>query len=144
MLMFNESHASKYGLKEAIILHKIIFYVLLNKKDGRNLHRGRYWTFNGRKAWCAVFPCFSHMQIWRSLKSLEESGALISDSFNRKAYDKTRWYSLSNSMMHEVAKSKYWSKAICKAETLYNKTETPIPINNIINNNNILDEVKPY
>ena len=47
-------------------------------------------------------------------------------------------------MMHEVAKSKYWSKAICKAETCYNKTETPIPINNIINNNNILDEVKPY
>jgi len=32
MLAFEEDHAAKYGLKEAIILHKIIYYVLLTKK----------------------------------------------------------------------------------------------------------------
>lgn len=151
MLMLNEKHASRFGLKESIILHKVIFYVLLNKKDGRNFHKGRNWTFNGRRGWAEVFPCFSHMQIWRSFKNLEKSGALISDSFNKKGYDKTRWYSLSDSMMQEVSRSKYWKKAICSTEisrnksaTSYNKIETPIPLNNIIDNNIILDEVKPY
>ena len=131
MLMFDEDHASRFGLKEAIILHKIIFYVLLNKKDGRNLRRGKYWTYNGRRAWCEVFPCFSHMQIWRSFKRLEGLGALVSDSFNKKGYDKTRWYTLSDSMMSEVATNKYWSKAVYK-------NETPIPFNN-----NII-KVEPY
>mgnify|MGYP003658049420 CR=1 FL=1 len=37
MLALNEDHAVKYGLKEAIILHKIIYYVLLNEKDGQAL-----------------------------------------------------------------------------------------------------------
>ncbi len=88
--MFNEDHASKYGLKEAVVLHKIIFYVLINEKDGRNLHGDRHWTFNSREGWQNVFKCLSYEQVWRSLKALEKKGALVSDSFNRRAYDKTR------------------------------------------------------
>ena len=33
MLTFDPKHVEKYGLKEAIILNKIIFYVLLNEKE---------------------------------------------------------------------------------------------------------------
>ena len=146
MLMFNETYASEYGLKESIILHKVIFYVLINKKDGRNLHKGRHWTFNSREGWRSVFPCFSDMQIWRSLKNLEKHEALLSDSFNRRAYDKTRWYTLSDKLTIEVSKSSYWSKAICKSVKSYNKIEktdnkiaTPIPLDN-----NIIQEIKPY
>jgi len=146
MLMFNENHASKYGLKEAIVLHKVIFYILLNKRDGRNLHNGKHWTFNSREGWRSVFTCFSDMQIWRSLKNLEKSEAILSDSFNRRAYDKTRWYTLSDKLMQEVQRDKYWTKAICNSAKSYNKnaitnnkTATPIPLKN-----NIIEEVKPY
>ena len=126
MLIFDEDHASKYGLKEAVVLHKIIFYVLLNEKDGRN-----------------VFKCFSYEQVWRSLKALEKKGALVSDSFNRRAYDKTRWYSLSSSLAKEVKGSEYWQKAIrnsvkpnYKTAITNRKTATPIPLdNNIITTN---------
>lgn len=86
-----------------------------------------------------MFPCFSDMQIWRSLKNLEKMGAIISDSFNRRAYDKTRWYTLSEGMLAEVRTDKHWQKAICKSAKTHNKTATPIPVKN----NNIL-EFNPY
>jgi hypothetical protein len=143
MLIFDEDHASKYGLKEAVVLHKIIFYVLLNEKDGRNIHLGKHWTFNSREGWQNVFKCFSYEQVWRSLKALEKKGALVSDSFNRRAYDKTRWYSLSSSLAKEVKGSEYWQKAIrnsvkpnYKTAITNRKTATPIPLdNNIITTN---------
>lgn len=135
MLRFDEATASKYGLKEAIILHKIIFYVLVNEKDGRNYHKGRYWTYNSRAQWRSIFPFLSDQQIWRSLKKLEKQSALVSDSFNKMAYDKTRWYSLSNNLMIEVKKDKYWKKAIIKSEkpfikndNTHLKNEKPIPL----------------
>ena len=141
--MFNEDHASKYGLKEAIVLHKVIFYVLVNEKDRRNLRKGRYWTFKSKEGWRSAFPFFSEWQIWRSLKALEKGGALLSDSFNRKAYDKTRWYSLTDSLVKESKGSDYWQRAIrnsvkpnCKNAITNRKNAIPIPLdNNIITTN---------
>ena len=141
--MFNEDHASKYGLKEAIVLHKVIFYVLVNEKDRRNLRKGRYWTFKSKEGWRSAFPFFSEWQIWRSLKALEKGGALLSDSFNRRAYDKTRWYSLTDSLVQESKRSDYWQKAIrnsvkpnCKNAITNRKNAIPIPLdNNIITTN---------
>jgi len=134
-LIFNPEHAKKYGLKESIILHKIIFYILVNEKDCRNLHKGRHWTFNSREGWGDTFPCFSYDKIWRSLKTLEKKGALVSDSFNKRAYDKTRWYSLSNSLFKEAKSSQYWQKAIRnsakpnrKNAISHRKNATPIPL----------------
>ena len=128
MLRFNPEHAKKYGLKESIILHKIIFYILINEKDGRNLRKGRYWTFNSREGWGNVFPCFSYDQIWRSLKSLEKKGALVSDSFNRRAYDKTRWYSLTDFLFKEAKGSKFWQKAIRNSAISNRNSAKPIPL----------------
>jgi hypothetical protein len=135
MLRFDEATASKYGLKEAVILHKIIFYVLVNEKDGRNYHKGRYWTYNSRAQWRSIFPFLSDQQIWRSFRKLEKQAALVSDSFNKMAYDKTRWYSLSNSLMMEVKKDKYWTKAIIKSkkpiiknDNTHLNNEKPIPL----------------
>jgi hypothetical protein len=82
------------------------------------------------------------MQIWRALKSLEESKAIVSDSFNRRAYDKTRWYTLSSYLLSEVRSDNYWKNALRKKvkasnknEIAYfnsaisdNKSETPIPL----------------
>ena len=135
MMSFNETQAKCYGLKEAIVLHKITFYVLLNKKNGTNYHLGKYWTFQSREGWRQTFGIFSDMQIWRSLKSLENQGALESSSFNKRAYDKTRWYTLSNSLMREALGSPYWkkvhyknAKSSFKNEITNNKTATPIQV----------------
>jgi hypothetical protein len=140
MATFDINHAKKYGLKEAIILNKIIFYVLKNEQDKRNLKKGRYWTFNSREGWRETFQIFSYDQVWRSLKNLEKKGALVSDSFNRKAYDKTRWYSLSDSLVREVKGSEYWQKAIRKTATSDRKNAKPIPYNN----NKEIINIKPY
>jgi hypothetical protein len=138
MLAFNESQAIKYGLKEAIILHKVIFYILLNRKEDRNLRNGRHWTFNPRDKWREIFPMFSKHQIWRSFKSLEEQGALVTDSFNRMAYDKTTWYSLSDAMLKECLADEYWKKAIYKSVKPIYKNAKPIPLNKKI------IQVNPY
>lgn len=135
MISFNETHAERYGLKEAIVLHKIIFYVLLNRKNGTNYHLKKYWTFQSKEGWRQTFGIFSDMQIWRSFKSLENQGALESDSFNKRAYDKTRWYTLSDSLMREVLSSPYWKKVHFKTAKpnnktaiTNNKTATPIQV----------------
>ena len=142
--MFNEDHASKYGLKEAIVLHKVIFYVLVNEKDRRNLRKGRYWTFKSKEGWRSAFPFFflsgrygGHSRL------LKKGGALLSDSFNRRAYDKTRWYSLTDSLVKESKGSDYWQRAIrnsvkpnCKNAITNRKNAIPIPLdNNIITTN---------
>lgn len=135
MMMFNEDHAQRYGLKEAIILHKIIFYILLNRKNGTNLRLGKYWTFQSKRGWRESLKVFSDMQIWRTLKSLEKQGALVSGEFNKKAYDKTRWYALSKDVMDEVLKDSYWKKVHNKnakphnkIATTHNKTAMPIQV----------------
>lgn len=151
MLALEPEHAVQYGVKEAIILHKIIFYVLLNRRDGRNYKAGKNWTYNSREGWRTVFPFLSDMQIWRAFKSLEKDGALLSDSFNRMGYDKTRWYTLSDSLMSEVSSNSYWKKAIYnsakpynKNAKGYNKNATPIPVKNIKETEKSELDIHPY
>jgi hypothetical protein len=151
MYALESEHANRYGIKEAIVLHKVIFYVLLNKRDARNYREGRNWTYNSRSGWRDVFPFLSDMQIWRSFVSLEKNGAIVSGSFNRMGYDKTKWYSLSDALMSEVSSNAYWTKAIYnsakphnKNAKGYNKNATPIPVKNIKEKEECDMDVNPY
>jgi DnaD/phage-associated family protein len=91
---FNIDDAKKYGVDEAIMLSNFRFWILKNKANGTNFYEGRYWTFNSMKAFEELFPFWSYKQIRRILNNLEDSRAIVTGNFNKKAYDRTKWYAL--------------------------------------------------
>ena len=134
---FLKTHAEKYGLRESVILHTIIFFVLLNEKQNRNKREGKYWTYNSAKGWIPYFPFLTEQQIARTFRSLSKQGALTVSNYNKKRYDKTKWFTLSPGLYREVKRSYYWKRVVSNIRTASIKTDQPIPDINIIN-------IKPY
>lgn len=93
---FDTDIATLYGINEAIILENIRFWVMHNEANETNFHDGRYWTFNSIRAFESLFPYMKLTAIRSALKSLEENGLIVTGNYNKSAYDRTKWYSLTD------------------------------------------------
>jgi hypothetical protein len=105
---------------------------LLNEKNNRNKKEGKYWTFNSARSWVSYFPFFNDRQISRLLNSLINQGALIESNFNKRRYDKTKWFTLSPRLYGQVKHSEYWKERLQKMVKASTKNGKPIPDRNII------------
>ena len=105
---FNAQYAKRYGLKEAIVLQGIIWWVLNNKYKNKNKRIGKHWTFNSARAMSISFPFLSEQQVARSLRKLQKQGAIQVGNFNRMRNDKTKWYTLTDHLMKEVLANKIY------------------------------------
>lgn len=93
---FNPRLAVEIGLNESIVLQKIHYWIVNNERNGINYYEGRYWTFNSIKKWRDdFFPWWSVDTVKRTFKSLENKELLIVGNFNKKGYDKTKWYTIN-------------------------------------------------
>ncbi len=98
---FNTVIARKYGIEEAIILHDIYYWCLQNKKRNVNGNvsnvdgKFRYWTFNSVRAFEEIYDYMNAPKIKRVLHHLLEENLIIVDKFNKKNYDRTNWYSVT-------------------------------------------------
>jgi uncharacterized phage protein (TIGR02220 family) len=92
-LVILPSLAMKIGLREAIILQQIYYW--LTKKDAHVIE-GRRWTYNTYKEWQKQFPFWSETTIKRSFLNLEKQGLLISANWNILKMDKTKWYTIND------------------------------------------------
>jgi hypothetical protein len=97
---FNTEEAKKYGIEGAILIYNIRFWILKNKANNRNFINGRYWTYNSVDAFSKLFTYMSRQKIARELRKLEELGVLVSDVLSENKYDKTKWYSLSETVLN--------------------------------------------
>lgn len=95
---FNVGIAQKYGVEEAIIIQHFHFWLEKNEANGKNFHDGKYWTFNSAKAFSKIFPYWSAKSIARKLKNMEARGLIISGNYNEDARDRSKWYTLSESV----------------------------------------------
>jgi hypothetical protein len=93
---FDERVAKEVGVNAAIILDKFTWWIRQNASNERNFHDGRYWTFNSTKALTSMFPFFNAKQIGRILKKLIDDGYLLTGNYNKVAFDRTLWYTLSD------------------------------------------------
>jgi len=89
---FNPEIAIKVGVNAAILYENIRWWCAQNEANGRNFHEGRHWTFNSIRAWSVLFPYLTDKQIRTALQKLEDDKFVISGSFNKSAYDRTKWY----------------------------------------------------
>ena len=93
---FDTEVARRYGMSAAVLLYNISFWIAKNTADGKHFHDGRYWTYSSSKALSELFPYLSESTIKRSIKKLEDDGILISGNFNKQAYDRTKWYAMTD------------------------------------------------
>lgn len=92
---FDSEVAKMVGVNAAVLFKNIEFWVEKNATNGQNEHDGRFWTYNSVKAFAEQFPYMTEKQIRSALKRLEDAGLVMTGVFNGKAYDRTKWYTLT-------------------------------------------------
>lgn len=116
---FDIDIAKKYGIYAAVLLENISFWVKQNEANGTNFNDGYYWTYNSRRAYGELFPYMSKRQIEYAFKKLIDEGLILTGNFNKVAYDRTMWYTLTPK-----------GKAVLHYETMENpERENPLPQN---------------
>ena len=92
---FNVEVAVKYGIESAVLLENIMFWVEKNKATKSNMIDGQFWVYTTQEAFTELFPYMSKSTVRRSLKTFIDDGVLNVGNFNKKGFDRTRWYTLT-------------------------------------------------
>lgn len=94
--IFNKNIAKEFGINAAIILENMMFWLEKNQANEVNYYEGKYWTFNSISAYAKIFNYLSERQIKYALDSLEEQGIIETGNFNKKGFDRTKWYTITD------------------------------------------------
>lgn len=94
------SLALKVGLNEAILLQQLHFRSLISQ----NKREGYKWVYKTYDDWRNdEFPFWSVETIKRTIRKLENKGYLVSTTiYNRMRMDKTKWYRIDYSTLHDL------------------------------------------
>lgn len=84
------SLAKEIGLNEAIMLQQMHYWLL----KSANEFTGVKWFYKTLEEWQKEFPFWSAMTIRRTLGSLEKQKIIKIGNFNKKKFDKTKWYTI--------------------------------------------------
>lgn len=133
---FNTDVAAVTGVIPAILLENIAHWIRRNEANKENFFDGDYWTFSSVNAWSELFPYLTKDQIRRALEKLEKLGFIKTGNYNKSAYDRTKWYTLTPDAWNFYGKSNFKNRQIHSAD-LPNRSggnTQPIPdINTDIN-----------
>ena len=103
---FDVEIAKEYGLKEAILMNHLWFWIEKNKANEIHYYDGTYWTYNSVKAFNKLFPYLSERQINNTLKELKDKGIIQTGNYNKSAYDRTMWYAFTKTGISIMQKCK--------------------------------------
>lgn len=91
--------AKDIGLDESIFLMQIAFWL----KTGGEFIDGRWWTYQSvRDMEEKAFKYWSISTINRIAKRLIDAGYLLEANYNKKKYDRTRWFALNVDKLQEL------------------------------------------
>lgn len=84
------------GAEEALMLQDMHRHCLYREEEGnpKYFHDGRWWMYRTVAEW-ATMVGVSEKTVDRKLARLRQEGLLFVGKFNRKGYDRTRWYSVN-------------------------------------------------
>src|SRR5690554_219033 len=99
---FNPFIAKKYNINVAIFINNLIFWTRTNAASQSHYHEGRYWCYGTPAYFQNYFPYFTQKQIKYLIKQAIEFGLVVKGNFNKKGYDRTNWYSLSDKALLEL------------------------------------------
>lgn len=102
-IKINPSFSEKLGLVESVIFCKIKDWVEVNKRQNRNFKEGKYWTYNSIREWKEKeFAYLKENEIRYAIKKLERAGYILSNNFNAKKSDRTKWYTINDEKIKEL------------------------------------------
>lgn len=84
------SLAREIGLNEAIMLQQMHYWLLKSSNE----FEGVKWFYKTLEDWQTEFPFWSTMTIRRTLTNLEKQKVIRIGNFNKKKFDKTKWYTI--------------------------------------------------
>ncbi len=98
LFVLNDSHAPRLspalaqeiGLNESILFLQLEFLIAVHGSP----ITGRRWVRMSVRDLEREFPFWSYSTINRAVQSLESRGLITVENFNRRNYDKTRWFSI--------------------------------------------------
>lgn len=100
-LLLSPSLACKIGVKEALILQQLHYW--LEKTE--HIIRGKKWVYNSIENWQKTnFPFYSVATVKRAFESLKKKGLILVANFNRMKNDKTLWYSINYKALEKLEK----------------------------------------
>lgn len=103
-IVFDSHFARDYGMAEAVLFQHILYWCEFNKANNKNFHKGSYWTFNKASAFSIQFPFLTERQVRYTLAKLEEKKLIKSGNFNKVKYDQTKWYTVTEKGVEEMAR----------------------------------------
>ena len=89
---FDPEIAKQVGVNAAVIYQNILWWAERNAANNKHYHEGFWWTYNSVTAFAELFPYLTSKQIRTALDRLEDHKLIASGSFNKSAYDRTKWY----------------------------------------------------
>ena len=85
------SLAKEVGLNESIMLQQMHYWLLKSTHEFNQ----EYWFYKTLEEWQLEFPFWSTMTIRRILGNLEKNKLVKVGNFNKKKFDKTKWYTIN-------------------------------------------------
>ena len=86
---------------KAIILQQIDYWL----EHSNNIRDGYKWVYNSVADWQKQFLWISPSTLTRKLKSLEDQGLLITGNYNKRKFDKTKWYRIDYDEFNKIEKA---------------------------------------
>lgn len=96
---FDMDLAQRYGVPEAIFVHRLYWWVRDNAANGRNYRDGRYWTYDSLNALTEIFPCWSRRQIEGIINRCREKGLILTAAYSQDKRDRTTWYTVTETVI---------------------------------------------
>jgi hypothetical protein len=99
-LLINQTVAIEISLESAIVLNQIEYWI---KVSGRSiLNQPGKWIYNSLEEWHKQFSFWSLSKLRRIIKSLEDSGLIISKKINANKWNQTKWYTLDYQALNKL------------------------------------------
>jgi len=94
---FDINIATEYkSVDIAILVWHFQYWIIRNKRLGRNEHEGRTWTYQSIHEIVSAFPYWTYPQVKRLLSKVIELKILMKGNFNKSKFDRTVWYAFEN------------------------------------------------
>ena len=123
---------NNFNHNQSTFIKQLIYWI---SKCGRTIDNleGK-WIYNTLNSWLDQFPYWSMSTLRRTIKSLEESGILLSKKVNAKHWKHTKWYSIDFNKLNKVTVNNNQTnniKLVEKRTNRYVQNEQIIYTNNI-------------
>lgn len=123
-ILYYPQLAGIYGLVGALLIQQVRYWCDVNKSKNKNLREDAYWCFLTYKEWSESLQGVSDRSVRRVFDDLEKTGVILTARFNKKAYDKTKWYRVDEAILIKHLQEKATGQ-ICKPTGQICKTHWP-------------------